>query len=287
MRIAGRATAQSALRELPVADAAWSFYLHNYLDDAWESGYAPTAHGFFGGFGQLVTARTTELAQMRDDAPPAEQSRWDGLHPSIAARVAAMGAHARRVGGSGHASGVGADPRLRGARRRARGPRGHGQRTHAAGLGGADRDLLRGTVPPSGTPDMVYRAAARVAGQQRANLGTVLDVVAGGRRAELEKDLGTEGAQLADLLELLVSQAAVQAGMARWRHSWSGPAELVGRDEQVLDLAPGRDARHCSRRPSRPPGRGWPRSVSTSRPPVRSRTPPRPTAARCSAGWPA
>ena len=79
VRIAGRATAQSALRELPVADAAWSFYLHNYLDDAWESGYAPTAHGFFGGFGELVTARTAELAEMRDDAPPAEQSRWGSL----------------------------------------------------------------------------------------------------------------------------------------------------------------------------------------------------------------
>ena len=30
----------------------------------------------------------------------------------------------------------------------------------------------------------------------------------------------------------------MQAGIARWRHSWSGPAELVGRDDQVLDLAP-------------------------------------------------
>ena len=39
-------------------------------------------------------------------------------------------------------------------------------------------------------------------------------------------------------MELLIGQAAVQAGIARWRHSWSGPAELVGRDDRVLDVAP-------------------------------------------------
>ncbi|KQT02027.1 M48 family metallopeptidase [Cellulomonas sp. Leaf395] len=235
VRIAGRATAQSALRELPVADAAWSFYLHNYLDDAWESGYAPTAHGFFGGFGQLVTARTTELAQMRDDAPPAEQSRWDS-HPSIAARVAAMD---RMPDVS-----VARDTRPAWALIPDFDARAAELAAHVVTVDGRtqlDWEELTATslvLSRQRTADIVYRSAARVAGQQRANLGTVLDVVAGGRRAELEKDLGTEGDQLADLLELLVSQAAVQAGIARWRHSWSGPAELVGRDEQVLDLAP-------------------------------------------------
>ncbi|KRD43338.1 hypothetical protein ASE38_03510 [Cellulomonas sp. Root930] len=235
VRIAGRATAQSALRELPVADAAWSFYLHNYLDDAWESGYAPTAHGFFGGFGHLVTARTAELAEMRDDAPPAEQSRWDS-HPSIAVRVAAMDrmpdvavgrdtrpAWALIPGFERHATELAA------------------RVVNVEGRTQLDWEELTATslvLSRQRTADIVYRAAARVAGQQRANLGTVLDVVAGGRRAELEKDLGTEGDQLADLVELLVSQAAVQAGVARWQHSWSGPAQLVDRDGQVLDLAP-------------------------------------------------
>ncbi|WP_456789153.1 M48 family metallopeptidase [Cellulomonas sp. P5_C5] len=235
VRIAGRATAQSALRELPVADAAWSFYLHNYLDDAWESGYAPTANGFFGGFGKLVTARTAELAEMRDDAPPAEQSRWDS-HPSIAVRVAAMDrmpdvAVARDTrpawslipGFEAHATALAA------------------RVVQVEGRTQLDWEELTATslvLSRQRTADIVYRAAARVAGQPRANLSTVLDAVAGGSRAALEKDLGTQGDDLADLLELLVSQAAVQAGIARWRHSWSGPAQLVGRDDQVLDLAP-------------------------------------------------
>ncbi|KQY22966.1 hypothetical protein ASD16_10210 [Cellulomonas sp. Root485] len=235
VRIAGRATAQSALRELPVADAAWSFYLQNYLNDAWESGYATTSHGFFGGFGQLVAARTAELAEMRDDAPPAEQSRWDS-HPSIAVRVAAMDrmpdvavardarpAWALIPGFEAHATELAA------------------RVFRVEGRTQLEWEELTATslvLSRQRTADIVYRAAARVAGQQRANLGTVLDVIAGGRRAALEKDLGTEDDQLADLLELLVSQAAVQAGVARWRHSWSGPAELVGRDDQVLDLSP-------------------------------------------------
>ncbi|MBO3100946.1 M48 family metallopeptidase [Cellulomonas fengjieae] len=240
VRIAGRATAQSALREIPVADAAWSFYLSSYLEDAWESGYAPTAQGFFGGFGHLVAARTTELAQMRDDAPPAEQSRWDS-HPSIAARVAAMEAMPDVD--------VPRDTRP--------------ASSLIPGFDAVATDLAAAAVDVDGrtqldweeltatslaasrqrTADVVYRAAARVAGQQRANLGTVLDVVAGGGRGRLEEDLGIvaeegEGDPLADVMELLVSQAAVQAGVARWQHSWSGPATLAGRDGRPINLTP-------------------------------------------------
>jgi len=50
---------------------------------------APTADGFFSGFGEMLAGRSDELSSMRAEAAPAEQSRWD-THPSIAARVAAM-----------------------------------------------------------------------------------------------------------------------------------------------------------------------------------------------------
>lgn len=241
VQIAGRATAQSALRELPVADAAWSFYLSQYLEDAWESGYAPTAQGFFGGFGRLVGARAGELAEMRSDAPPAEQSRWDS-HPSIAVRVAAMDrmTDPAPVRDTRPATVLvpGFDDAATALAASAFDVEGRTQ---------LDWEELTATslvLTRQRTVDIFYRAAARVAGQPRANLGTVLDLVASGRRAAWEKDLGIhpEEAQDADplavVMDMLISQAAVQAGVARWRHSWSGPAELVGADGEVLDVDP-------------------------------------------------
>lgn len=237
VQVAGRATAQSALREIPLADAAWSFYLRNYLDDAWESGYAPTAHGFFGGFGQLVAARAAELEQMRADAPPAEQSRWDS-HPSIAARIAAMDrmpdvAVARDTRPASALipgfDALAADLAARVVRTEGRTQLDWEELTATSIVTGRQR-----------TADVVYRAAARAAGVPRATLGTVLDLVAAGRRSELDADLGTaphgDVDPLAGLMELLLSQAAIHAGIARWRHSWSGPAELVDRNGGPVDL---------------------------------------------------
>ena len=239
VRIAGRATAQSALRELPVADAAWSFYLSQYLDDAWESGYAPTAQGFFGGFGQLVGARSDELVALRDDAPPTAQSRWDS-HPSIAVRVAAMARMPET-----------AAPARDTRRATVLVPGFDAAATELAarvveveGRVQLDWEELTATslvVTRQRTADVVYRAAARVAGQPQANLATVLDLVASGRRTALDKDLGLraddERDPFADVMALLVSQAAVQGGVARWRHSWGGPPQLTGRDGTALDPA--------------------------------------------------
>jgi Zn-dependent protease with chaperone function len=242
VRIVGRATAQSALRELPVVDTAWSFYLAHYLEDAWESGYAPTAHGFFGGFGQMVTARAEELATLRADAPPAEQSRWDS-HPSIAVRVAAMDrmpdpAPARDTRpASVLVPGFDALATQLAARV-----------VDVESRTQLDWEQLTATSLAQSrqrSADVVYRAAARVAGRERGNLGTVLDLVADGRRGALEKALGlapeSDTDPMADVMDLLIAQAAVQAGAARWRHSWSGAAELVASDGAVVDLAPLRE----------------------------------------------
>ena len=173
---------------------------------------------------------------MRDDAPPAEQSRWDS-HPSIAARVAAMDrmpdvAVARDTrpawvlipGFEAHATELAARVvKVEG-------------RTQLE-LGGADRDLPRAVPPadrrhrvPRGGPG--GRAAAREPGHG-ARRGRAAAAAPRWRRTSAPRATSSR-----DLLELLVSQAAVQAGIARWRHSWSGPAELVGRDDQVLDLTP-------------------------------------------------
>src|SRR5918997_3911719 len=89
VQVAGRPVAQSALRELPVIVAAWSFYERRYLAPGWAAGYATTPHGFFGGFAQLVAARSAELENLRGQESPSERSVWDS-HPPIPQRVAAM-----------------------------------------------------------------------------------------------------------------------------------------------------------------------------------------------------
>ncbi|MFE6229485.1 M48 family metallopeptidase, partial [Streptomyces sp. NPDC057854] len=89
VRVAGRATAQAALREVPVIDAAWGFYTSQYVGLGWEHGLAPTPAGVFGGFDELLRGRAGDLAELRSDDAPSEQSAWD-THPSIARRVAAM-----------------------------------------------------------------------------------------------------------------------------------------------------------------------------------------------------
>jgi hypothetical protein len=93
------------------------------------------------------------------------------------------------------------------------------------------------------TADSVYRAAARLAGQPRATLATVLGRVEAGRLADLLRGLGLDPAAGPDedgdtpaglVLGVVVRSAAVQAGIAHWQHSWSGPAVLVGPDGQAL-----------------------------------------------------
>ncbi|QCB92452.1 M48 family metallopeptidase [Cellulomonas shaoxiangyii] len=262
VRVVGRDVAQGTLRELPVVDTAWAFYTGTYLADGWESGLAPTARGFFGGFGELLTARGSELAEIRTQAPPQEQSVWDS-HPSVAARVAAMermpsGDVPRDtrpatvlVPGFADAATAVAEAAVR-----------FEDRTRLEWDELTARSVATGQQR---TADSVHRAAARVAGVPRGTLGTVLDLVAAGRGAELTRELGLEdpGAGESDgdevgagdgadevppvqmALHVVVRAAAAQAGAARWQHSWSGSAELVGRDgapfpvEDVVTAAAG------------------------------------------------
>lgn len=233
VRVAGREVAQGTLRELPVVDAAWSFYTNAYLGLGWESGLAPTARGFFGGFGALLAARGDELARVRAEAPPQEQSLWDS-HPSVAARVAAM---ERMPSGDSPRDTRPATALVPGFDAAA---------TAVAEVAVRFEDRVRLEwdeltarslgVDEQRTADAVYRAAARVAGVGRGTLGTVLDLVSDGRGPVLARELGLPAPDAAGedpldgTLALVVRAAAVQAGAARWRHSWSGPAVLVGRD---------------------------------------------------------
>lgn len=238
VRAAGRETAQSALRELPVVDAAWSFYFGRYIAPGWDAGHAP--RDFFGGFGQLLEARPDELSRLRLAEYPEKTSKWDS-HPSIAARIAAMDAMPDVA--------VPVDTRPA----RALLPQ-FEQLQDAVAQQSVEYDGRKvgswdevtqaaATAADQATADTIYRAAARLGRAPRADLSTVLEIVRAGRLGQLGEELfpdstRKEAAQrMAGPVEVLLRLAAVRSGAARWRHSWTGPAEFTWADDTGVDLA--------------------------------------------------
>jgi Zn-dependent protease with chaperone function len=239
VRVAGRSTAQSALREVPVVGAAWSFYERQYIGLGWENGYAPTSADVFGGFARILEARDAELAAMREEAPEDEHSRWD-THPAIGLRIAAMESMPEGEAPADDRPASALIPRFedRSAQVAAR-------TVDVGSRAEVDwQTLTERSMPQSEQrhADLVYRGAARVAGRPSADLSTVLDLVREGRLGALVREFVPDAAD-DDLVEAftpsmatLLGTAAVASGAASWRLSWSGPAQLVGPGGEPLPL---------------------------------------------------
>ncbi|MFE7456331.1 M48 family metallopeptidase [Streptomyces sp. NPDC057554] len=87
-RIAGRDATASALREIPVIDAAHDFYLNRYATLGAGAGLLPPPGEFLGGFRHLLAARHEEVDAMRGGPLPTEPVSPYDSHPPIAERVA-------------------------------------------------------------------------------------------------------------------------------------------------------------------------------------------------------
>lgn len=238
VRVAGPVAAASALRELPVIDAAWNFYFEAYVESGWTTGLAPD--DFFGGFAHLIEGRGEELDKIRRREPEQRRTAWD-THPSIAERIAVMA----EAGASAHrpddrpAMAVFAEPAT------------VTRRLQAEVLDVRDREVLPWpeftaralTAGDQERADQVFRAVARRTGVDQPGVATILDLVAAGRlpevAAEFFPDAGPAEAPLrfADVMDNLLTLAAIRSGAARWQHSWSGPATLVDAAGVPLDLA--------------------------------------------------
>lgn len=239
VRVAGRTVAQNTLRELPVIDAAWRFYERRFIDPGWEAGYAPTAAGFFGGFGDMLAARTDELAALRSEAPPTEQSKWDS-HPSIAARVTAMEDMPE----------AGVAPDTRGATDLIPSFDRASEAVAARAVSFGERnqlpwDELHGIatlVEEQRQADVIYRATVRLGNTRDAGLSTVLELVESGRLDELATEFFPDATKpeakqhFVAPMALLLRVAAVRSGAASWRQPWAGPPVLTGRDGVPLDV---------------------------------------------------
>lgn len=237
VRVAGPEVAISALRELPVVDAAWGFYFERYVAQGWEAGFAPD--DLFGGFGQLVAARHEELAKLRDDEPEEHRSRWD-THPSNAERIALMrtapraahpvdGRPAAALVPSIATAGIALQREVVevGSRQVLPWP----QFSAAAATAGLQR-----------TADRVFRTLGRLTGTADPSLGTLFDLVAAGRLGELAEEFHPNAtrreaaARFADAMDLLFVLAAVRSGAAYWRHSWAEPIALTDAGGAPLDF---------------------------------------------------
>jgi hypothetical protein len=236
VRVAGRHALASALRELPVLDAAWNFYLSTYIAPGLEAGYAPT--DVLRGFPRLLEGRQDELAPLRHK-PPAESSRWDS-HPPIAHRIKLIASEPDPGTVADHRPSsvlLDSPDQLIDAVERKAFDFGDKVRVpiHAYTQFAIQYQLQR-------EADRVFRAVARLAGRQDG-LPAVLDAFATGRGPELAQQLYPDvpadelANRLRATMELLFELAAVRSGVASWRLSWSGPAELCLLDGRPLDLS--------------------------------------------------
>lgn len=236
VQVAGRSSAQATLRELPVLDAAWSFYTANYVGMGWEDGLAPMPEEFFTGFDHLLVNRREDLAKIRTEAPPAEKSKWDS-HPPIAERVAAM----ERI--PDNAAAVGADERPAAALFPEFWSNAADVAEKTVAYGDKERlpwnELVHrgGAASDQRTADTVYRAVARLTQQPTAALDDLLELCRTGRLGDLVQEVapGAPSEAGRDVLAVVLRAAAVRAEVARYQVSWTGPAVLVDRSGAEFD----------------------------------------------------
>jgi hypothetical protein len=84
---------------------------------------------------------------------------------------------------------------------------------------------------------------SRAAGRPITTTGGVLDLAADGSLRKVAETVfpelppGETTGRITELITLLLALAALNSGVGRWRHSWTGTAALVALDGGPLDLA--------------------------------------------------
>jgi Zn-dependent protease with chaperone function len=89
--IAGRENAAAALRELPVIDTAYGFYLDRYVAAALPLGLAPQPAEILGGFGGMLADpdRLAQFHELRTNPRDEKAHKFDS-HPPMVERIAAI-----------------------------------------------------------------------------------------------------------------------------------------------------------------------------------------------------
>ncbi|MFS8102999.1 M48 family metallopeptidase [Lentzea alba] len=251
-QLAGSSAASSALRELPVIDAAWDLFTDRHLTVAWELGYLPTT--FFDGFARLRTSPELHerLEEIRQDPSDPDRGPYDS-HPPLQDRITAIDAMALEP-----ESGWGDRPALEllvdamplldaAVLNTLVSDASSKERVDWATLGhiGARARVVHGT-------DRLLQAAS-AAMAQPPSLTTVLDALDAGRLADLgsytpgARDAGQRArremarGEVLPELSALVALAFSDAGLAHWELDWLGRTTFVTSSDD-FDMADHLDA---------------------------------------------
>jgi Zn-dependent protease with chaperone function len=239
-QVGGRAAAASALREIPVLDAAFDFYLERYVAPGAAFKALPMPAQVLGGFRELLQdpERRAELDEMRAKPPKSELGRFDS-HPPIAERIAAIEA----LPGTAAAPEGGDAPALTLLTNPTAALSGVGARMLeevSAGAVGLEWDRLAATVGHALATERAKVVRTVVANQtgQPSSLGAFLGLVESGRLdhvlaalplSDAAKRLGATGrvarelakTRLKSYLYAWILIELAPAGRATWKHSWA------------------------------------------------------------------
>ncbi|NES39299.1 M48 family metalloprotease [Micromonospora sp. PPF5-17] len=225
---AGRGAMVSALREIRVVAAGWDDYLERHVAPAYDRGHLP--EDLFGGFATYLTECREEIRARSIEVAPQEPA-WRDSHPPIADRIAALRFVSDvAVVTDGRPATV-LLPDLDAAGRQLR-----AGLFDRAGIRLLPWDRLTPTLADQsarGLAHPLYQAANRLTDRADADLELLHDLFAADRYADLARELtldadGDEGLlALTAAFEGAVEAAAVDSGAAAWRHSWTGPPELL------------------------------------------------------------
>ena len=266
-RFAGGRAAAAVLRDLPALDALQRVFHAEYVGPGWRAGHVPG--DMFGGFLRMLAARADEVSRLRSREYPAP-GRWS-THPPVPERLAALtkvsGPLRPPAGSAGAPTGSEALGSAGALSEHDETEVRSGSEADEAelvpDLPGLGLALQAVAYPPQGrttvgwdeffgaarTVEMQREAEAalgtisRAAGQSVEDAAGVLDLAADGRLQKVAETVfpglpGEETAgRIGELVTLLLALAALNSGVGRWRHSWTGTAALVAPDGGPLDLA--------------------------------------------------
>ncbi|WP_053733101.1 M48 family metallopeptidase [Nocardia sp. NRRL S-836] len=246
-QLAGSSAASSALRELPVIDAAWDLFTTRHLTVAWEAGYLPET--FFDGFSRLRTSPELqeELEDVRLHPTDPDRGPYDS-HPPLLDRIATIDALDATAESWGDRPALDLldtpTPLLEAAVLDAMAP-------EAATKERVDWATLRHIGARArvvhGTERLLDAAAAHMA--KPPSLTTVLDALDAGRLIDIGPDTvpGNRAAgprarrelargEVHAELSALVALAFSDAGLAHWELDWLGRTTFVTATDD-LDMA--------------------------------------------------
>lgn len=263
---AGADETVAALRDLPALAGMQRLFHAEYVGPGWQAGYVPD--DVFGGLLRVLAARSVEMSMLRATEPE-PSGPWD-THPPLAERVAALtprpspaDAAPEEPSSAEDAAEEKAEEKDEKAQEKAGDEPVEPEEELVPDLPALGRALQAVAFPPRGrtvvswdeclsfarTTEMEREAEAALAAISRASDAAVPDaahlltLVADGRlraaAGAVFPDASPEEitGRIVDLLGLMLALAALRGGVARWRHSWTGAAEVVAVDGANLNLA--------------------------------------------------